>query len=168
VQRGDTLVSIARMQSISVASLIEQNPYVDPNDLQIGQRLCLPAAEPPAPPPPSAPGNVRCPQGYTRDTVRYGDTLVSVLTRYNMSYTAFTGANPSINPRRLVPGQVFCVPPRSQRGGCGDGRSYLIQDRENLETAARANGVSALDLLIANPDLSPGDFVPGRMVCVPV
>lgn len=165
VRRGDTLVGIARQNGVTVAQLMDQNPYVDPDDLQVGQVLCLPdRVAPPAPGPTPGPN---CPAGYTQGTVRYGENIVELLTRYNMSYAVFTRVNPQLNPNQLAPGQRYCVPPRSQRGGCGQGRSYLIQDGENLQGAARANGVTPARLLILNPNLSPGDFVPGRMICLP-
>ena len=168
VRRGDTLVGIARQNRVTVAQLMDQNPYVDPDNLQVGQVLCLPESAPaPGPNPPPPPNPQTCPPGYSQAVVRYGDSLVSVLTRYNMSYAAFTRANPQLNPNRLVPGQRYCVPPLGRRGGCGQGRSYLIQDLENLETAARANGTTAAQLVMLNQNLAPGDFVPGRMICVP-
>lgn len=164
VRRGDTLVGIARQNLVSVAQLMDQNPYVDPDNLQVGQVLCLPESEmQPEPDTPLAP----CPPGYAQAVVRYGDTLATVLTRYNMSYAAFSRANPQLDPTRLTPGQRYCVPPQGQRGGCGLGGSYLIQDLENLDTAAQANATTATRLLILNQNLAPGDFVPGRIICVP-
>lgn len=42
VAAGDTLYSIARATGTTVARLLELNPHVDPNNLQIGQNICLP------------------------------------------------------------------------------------------------------------------------------
>lgn len=163
VRRGDTLADIARVNLVTVSSLMDQNPYVDPDDLRIGQVLCLPE---PAPVPGPGAEPSACPAGYTADTVRYGETLADVLTRYDMSYAVFRQANPNLTATRLIPGQRLCVPPPAQRGGCGRGRSYLIQDGENLNQVARQNQVTATALLLRNQNLAPGDFVPGRMVCV--
>lgn len=40
---GDTLFALARRSGTTVAELLRLNPGVDPNNLQIGQVLCLPA-----------------------------------------------------------------------------------------------------------------------------
>ena len=42
VAAGDTLYQIATTTKITVPKLLELNPGIDPNNLQIGQSLCLP------------------------------------------------------------------------------------------------------------------------------
>lgn len=42
VSAGDTLFKIAREEGTSVERLLELNPDIDPENLQIGQRICLP------------------------------------------------------------------------------------------------------------------------------
>ncbi|QTL99463.1 DUF3794 domain-containing protein [Iocasia frigidifontis] len=42
VQAGDTLWKIARRYRTTVDALIEANPNIDPNNLQIGQKICVP------------------------------------------------------------------------------------------------------------------------------
>lgn len=42
VAPGDTLYGIARAYNTAVQELLELNPGIDPNNLQIGQKLCLP------------------------------------------------------------------------------------------------------------------------------
>ncbi|HHY83020.1 MAG TPA: LysM peptidoglycan-binding domain-containing protein [Clostridiales bacterium] len=44
IQAGDTFFSIARRFNISVDSLMQANPGVDPDALQIGQKICVPMA----------------------------------------------------------------------------------------------------------------------------
>jgi LysM repeat protein len=39
---GDTLYKIAKSSNTTVKKLLELNPDIDPNNLQIGQNLCLP------------------------------------------------------------------------------------------------------------------------------
>ena len=43
VQAGDTLNALAQEFGISVESIVNANPGVDPNHLRIGQQLCIPA-----------------------------------------------------------------------------------------------------------------------------
>ncbi len=42
VAAGDTLHEIARFNNTTVKKLLELNPNIDPNNLQIGQNICLP------------------------------------------------------------------------------------------------------------------------------
>lgn len=47
IRPGDTLYKIAQAHQVSVASILEANPGVDPNYLRVGQRICIPSACPP-------------------------------------------------------------------------------------------------------------------------
>jgi len=42
VRRGDTFSSISRIFGVTVESLIQANPGINPNALLIGQKLCIP------------------------------------------------------------------------------------------------------------------------------
>ena len=42
IRPGDTFFSLARRFNTTVAAIISANPGVDPNRLQIGQRICIP------------------------------------------------------------------------------------------------------------------------------
>ena len=46
-------------------------------------------------------------------------------------------------------------------------RSYVMGRGEPLYTLTRTLGVQAARLLELNPSLAPGDFLPGRVICVP-
>lgn len=43
VAAGDTLYSIAKASNTTVEKLLELNPNINPNNLFIGQNICLPA-----------------------------------------------------------------------------------------------------------------------------
>lgn len=195
VQRGDTFSSIAERFGITTLELSERNPFVDPSNLRSGEVLCVPetVATPtppedlptpslpstpsrpstpstPSTPTPSTPSIPvrRCPNGYTAGTVQFGQSYADLLLRYNVSYQAFRLANPNLNPSRLFPGQAYCVPPSGSRGLCsGTERSYIIQQNESLSSLARKFNTTQGRLLRINPNLAPGDFIPGRVVCLP-
>ncbi len=42
IQRGDTFYKLAQQYDISVEAILQYNPGVDPNHLQVGQVICLP------------------------------------------------------------------------------------------------------------------------------
>jgi LysM repeat protein len=52
IRAGDTLFSIARRFNTTVEAILRANPGLDPNQLMIGQQICIPGPVPPPPPPP--------------------------------------------------------------------------------------------------------------------
>ncbi len=42
IQPGDTFYSLANQYNVPLDGLLQANPYVDPNNLQIGQAICIP------------------------------------------------------------------------------------------------------------------------------
>jgi len=42
VEAGDTLYLISRKLDVSVKKLMAANPGIDPNNLQIGSKICIP------------------------------------------------------------------------------------------------------------------------------
>lgn len=42
IQTGDTLYQISRENGVTIDSILEANPSVDPNYLRVGQRICIP------------------------------------------------------------------------------------------------------------------------------
>lgn len=50
IQPGDTFYRIAQRLGTTVATLISLNPNVNPNNLQIGQSICVPGSVPSVPP----------------------------------------------------------------------------------------------------------------------
>jgi len=67
IRPGDTFFALARRFGTTVAALVSANPFVDPDNLQIGQRICLPRQ-------PQFPA---CPEGNFY-TIRPGDTFFSL------------------------------------------------------------------------------------------
>ena len=44
IQPGDTLYEISRTFNVTIASILEANPSVNPQSLRIAQRICIPSA----------------------------------------------------------------------------------------------------------------------------
>ncbi|PKM73030.1 MAG: peptidoglycan-binding protein, partial [Firmicutes bacterium HGW-Firmicutes-16] len=47
VKKGDTLWKLSQTHGVSVQSISDANPGVDPQNLQIGSTLCIPAVPTP-------------------------------------------------------------------------------------------------------------------------
>ncbi|WP_143037621.1 LysM peptidoglycan-binding domain-containing protein, partial [Sporanaerobacter sp. PP17-6a] len=86
--------------NVSVQAIINANPGINPNNLQIGQVICIPTMVGPTP---------SCPNGFLY-TIRSGDTLFALGQRFNVGVQAIINANPGINPNNLQIGQVICIP----------------------------------------------------------
>jgi len=125
-------------------------------------------AQPAAPVRPVRPVARVCPEGYRRGTVQNNQSFTDLLIENNVSYNAMRSANPNLPTTRLAPGTVYCAPPSGSRRVCAYGsRSYVMSQGETLYTLTRTLGISAGRLLAANPSLAPGDFLPGRVICLP-
>lgn len=155
IRAGDTFFSIARRFGISVDALIAANPGVDPNRLQIGQQICVPA---PAPPP------FPCPGGFLY-TIRAGDTFFSLARRFGTTVDALIAANPGVDPDRLQIGQQICIPVPRPRP-C-PGRTYTIQPGDTFFSIARRFGTSVEALVAANPGVDPNRLQIGQVICLP-
>ena len=155
-QGRDTFFSIARRFGITVSALIAANPNVDPDRLQIGQQICVPAP---------MPGPGFCPGGFIY-TIRAGDTFFSLANRFNTTVQAIIDVNPGVDPNRLQIGQQICipVPPPVE---CPNGTIYTIRAGDTLFALAQRFGTTVNAIILANPGIDPNSLKSTR-ICIPV
>lgn len=97
VQPGDTLYTISLRTETTINILLQLNPGLVPENLQIGSVLCLPPEEPP------------CASGiFWR--VSAGDTLYTIALARNTTINKLLELNPGIEPNNLQIGQNICLP----------------------------------------------------------
>lgn len=96
VKPGDSIYKIANATGRSIQSIIRANPGINPNNLKVGKRICLPALPP-------------CSSGVFW-TVEPGDSLFKIAKATGSSVNAIIKANPGINPQNLEVGQKLCIP----------------------------------------------------------
>ena len=120
---------------------------------------------------PAYPGNGQpintCPAGYTRSTVRAGQTYADLLVQHNVSYRAMRSANPRLSPGFMIAGQAYCAPPHGTRQTCSNLQAYTILAGETLDTLASDLRTTRGRLLALNPTLLPSDFTEGTIICIP-
>jgi LysM repeat protein len=104
VKRGQTLSTIAARHGTTVARLARMNDLSNPNLIVAGQRLRVPGA--------GGGGTSR-----TSHTVRAGETLSTIATRYGTSISAIARANNIDNPNFIFAGQHLSIPRGSGGGG---------------------------------------------------
>ena len=155
VAAGDTLYKLAKSYNTTVSAIQNANTGLDPQNLQIGQQICIPV--PPVPGP--------CPGG-TIYTIRAGDTLYSLARRYNTTVDAIQKANPGLDPRSLQVGRRICIP-GSEPVSCPDGTLYTIKAGDTLYGLARRYNTTVAAIQKANPGLDPRSLQVGRKICIP-
>ena len=156
IQPGDTLFNIARRFGISLDDLREANPLLDPQQLRVGDVICLPVAVPP----------VECPPGTREYTIQRGDTFFSLARRFDTTVARLRELNPGIDPERLLIGQRICVP--AENGQCPiNAREYTIQSGDTLFQLARRFNTTVDRLIVLNPGIEPDRLEVGQVICVP-
>jgi LysM repeat protein len=123
------------------------------------------------------------PEESTDYTVKKGDTLSAIASRYGTSWKKLAAFNNLSNPNRLVVGQEIRIPgsldapepsqPRSapsasssDRSSIRPGSSYVIQRGDTLSTIASRSGVSVAELQAAN-GLSGTRIIAGKSLTIP-
>ncbi|HHU51927.1 MAG TPA: LysM peptidoglycan-binding domain-containing protein [Firmicutes bacterium] len=105
IMRGDTLYEISRRLGITLEELLSYNPQiVNPDVIEVGQRICVPLPVPPA----------DCEGEYY--LVRAGETLSGIARHFGISVQDILRINPQITNADLIyAGQVICIPRRMIR-----------------------------------------------------
>ncbi len=99
IKRGDTLAAISRRTGVPLADILLLNPFVDPENLSVGQIICLGnVSRPPVP----------CPSG-NYYVVRRGDSVFSIARAFGITEREIFRSNPNITENLSV-GQVLCIP----------------------------------------------------------
>lgn len=101
VERGDTLAKIAARYGVTVQQIADLNGITNPNLIYTGQKLRIPAA---GAAPTAQPGATRT------YTVRAGDTLVSIATKFGVTVQAIQQLNNLPSPDKIYTGQVLKIP----------------------------------------------------------
>lgn len=141
VLAGDTIYSIAQQYNTTAQAILTANPGINPNNLQIGQVLCLPFS-------PSRP----CPGGFLY-RIQAGDTFFGLAKRYGLPVQEIIAANPGADPNNLQIGAEICIPGRPVPAG----RPCALPLKPQLHGPApnaggvlwlRRNGLEEVELII--------------------
>lgn len=148
VKAGDTLYSIAARYKTTVATIAKANNITNTNVLRVGQVLKMPGTPPP-PPPATA----------TTYTVKAGDTLYSIATRYKTTVAAIAKANNITNTNAIRVGQVLKIPgtqttppPTTPPPAT---RTYTVKAGDTLYSIASRHNTTVSRLVQANNISNP-------------
>ena len=159
VQRGETLLSIARRYGTSVSALMQANGLTNPNFIWVGQRLRISGGSG------TAPGGTSGGGGGTH-VVQRGETLAGIARYYGTSVSALVAANGLRNPNVIYVGQWLRISGGSgtASGGTsgGSGGTHVVQRGETLASIARYYGTSVSALVTANGLRNPNVIYVGQ------
>lgn len=160
IRRGDTLAGIAARLGTSTERLLSINEELDPENLQVGQVICVRSSQ-------SVAGG--CPFGSIPYTVQQGDTFALLAMRFGTDVMALMSANPDVDPYNLQPGQRLCIAQGvPDLPDCPNENFYVIRRGDTVGSIAAAFGVSAREILTANPGIVPGNLQIGQVICLPL
>lgn len=149
IRKGESLCRIALRNGLLLEELLSANPYLNPARYIAGQVIVIPKAK----------------RSGAQEHYIIGENegLFDVLRKFRMDITTFCFLNPDINPMNVKPGQRVVIRPL----GTLRGRWHTITQGEDLVRIAESHGINVSELLCANENLRPSDFVPGRKVRIP-
>lgn len=149
IRKGESLFRIAQRNGLLLEELLAANPYLNPARYLPGQVIVIPKAK------------RRGAKVYY--TIGDNEGLFDVLRKFRMDLTTFCLLNPDANPMNVKPGQRVSVRPLRTLHG----KWHTITQGEDLVRIAESHGINVSELLCANENLRPSDFVPGRKVRIP-
>lgn len=124
VRKGDSLSSIARKHKVSLNSLLTANSGINPNRLQIGQKVSLPSSATSTTASSKSKQPVAATNTPTKATdrkslsgsyvVKKGDTLYGIARKHGTSISALQASNGSLDARSLQVGQRINLSGSSQ------------------------------------------------------
>jgi len=196
VQRGDTLVTIARKTGVNARLIINANPALiaNPNVIYPGMVLVIPngnaSTTTPATPAPSATGATATTAPNTPVSGTYvvqrGDTLAIISRKTGISARAIINANPALmrNPNVIYAGMVLVLPSATitptNRGPVPQGTAtpvpagatsykYTVVAGDTLARIVTKTGVDWRRIVAANPWLAanPDRLYPGNVLINP-
>src|SRR5687767_2436617 len=171
IRSGDTLSGLAARHGTSVSALLRANPQIhNPNLIHAGQQLRLPGEGDSFQP--SAPAS----SGGQRYTVRAGDSLSAIGSRFGVSYQSIAQANGISNPNRIYAGQQLVIPGArtpapapapAPSNPAPSGASYTVQPGDSLSGIGARFGVSYQAIAQANGITNPNRIYPGQRLTIP-
>ncbi|GAB6098149.1 hypothetical protein JCM16358_00280 [Halanaerocella petrolearia] len=156
IRPGDSLYNLAQRFEITVESIINANPNIDPNNLQEGQQICIPIED----------ISKTCPGGFFY-TVILGDTFFNIARRFDISTEALAAANPNIDPNKLQVGDEICIPAQTPPVKPCPGRFYTVKPGETFTSIAKKFGYTLDALLVINSGIKPENLRAGQEICLP-
>jgi spore coat assembly protein SafA len=158
VQPGDTLVQIAQTFGTTVDVLLRANPDLSNPSLIIpGEQVLLPGAV------------ETLSNGQTIYIVDSGDNLTKIAQRFGTTVSAILADNTDITDANVIlVGQRLNLPVSVNVIPITGSQVYTVVSGDSLSQIAAEYGVTLIDLINANPQISdPNLIYPGQQIVIP-
>ena len=167
VQRGETLYAIATRFGTTVQAISSANGLRNPSFIYAGQRLTIPGSG-------RSGGTVSSGTTTTGGavTVRRGDTLWAIATRYGTTIAALRQANGLASntiyagQRLVIPGSRSAGKPAVSQPSSG-GQVYTVRRGDTLSAIAFRYGSTVWAISQANGLANPSTIYPGQRLSIP-
>lgn len=103
-------------------------------------------------------------------TVRYGDTLSEIASKYGTTYQHLAQINNISNPNLIYPGQVLIINGSGNNGNASQGTvsaTYTVRSGDCLSVIGARLGVSWQSIAQANGITPPYTIYPGQVIVIP-
>ena len=157
VKNGDTLSAIASRYGMTVNALVTLNGIKNANLIYPGQALRVADSGAGSTVTKKATTPITS-TGTQTYTVRYGDTLSGIASRYGTSASTLASINGISNPNRIYPGQVLKL------SGGSSTRSYTVRSGDTLSGIASRLGTSWTSLKAKNGITNANLIYPGQIL----
>ncbi|ALN97934.1 glycoside hydrolase [Bacillus phage vB_BpuM-BpSp] len=160
VKKGDTLGGIASKFKTTTSVLVSLNNIKNPNVISVGQVIKLPTSTTVKPKPVSKPSSS------TTYTVKKGDTLGGIASKFKTSVSVLTSLNNIKNPNVISVGQVIKLPTTSSSASKPVSKpsstTYTVKKGDNLGAIAQQFGTTVSNLTKLNKLSNPNVIFPGQ------
>lgn len=109
IAKGDTFSAVAKQFHVSVKSIAEMNPNVDPTRLRIGQKIKIPTTSGAMVANAATPTTIKSTSRDTAYTVQSGDTLGRIAGLFGTTTKAIRQEN-RLTTDRIVTGHILKIP----------------------------------------------------------
>ena len=137
---------------VTIKRIMAANSDINPNNLQVGQIICIPARF-----------AIGCPGIFYG--ILSGDTIASLARRFNTSVNYILSFNPVIDTNNLQVGLAICIP---VTGSCQTGTfPYTIKKGDTYSIIAIRFAATITAISNTNPGVDLNNLQVGQTICVP-
>ncbi len=173
VKSGDTLSGIASQYNTTVNQIVSLNQLSNPNLIYVGQVLKLKNSQTTNSSSSSSSSTATTTAGTY--TVKAGDTLSAIASRYSTSSSTLASLNSLSNPNLIYVGQVLKVSSNASTSSSTSSSanstvttaaSYTVKSGDTLSAIAAKYGTTYQALASANSISNPNDIYVGQVIKV--
>lgn len=156
VKRGDTLWAIANKYGVTIQDIVKENNIQNPNLIYPGQILKIPVDNP---------SQDDCTMNHIVYTVKRGDTLSAISTRYGISVDYIAELNNIKNVNLIYAGSKLLIPRCESEDESTDTENfYIVKRGDTLWGISRRFGVSVRYLVNKNGIKNERLIYPGQVI----